>query len=97
MPANFPYFLSAEAEREAPHLRRNWYWFLILGVVLMLLGFAAIAYPVAATLATVEIVGVFLLLAAGAEFATAVWSDGGLLSNARKVRNFFSGRGPWAG
>jgi uncharacterized membrane protein HdeD (DUF308 family) len=73
MSTNFPYFFSA-ADQEAPHLRQNWYWFLILGVVLILLGVAAISYPVAATMTTVEVVGIFLVLAAGVEFVSAVWA-----------------------
>lgn len=73
MPAPFPYFLSALAdERDA--LRRNWYWFLILGVALILLGIFAISYPAAITITTVEVFG-FLLLAGGVfEIASGVWT-----------------------
>ena len=74
MSAAFPYFLSAGADQELRPLRRNWGWFLALGVVLILLGVAAIGYPVVATLATVELFGVFLLVAAGVEFVSAVWA-----------------------
>lgn len=71
MAGNLPYFLSGGAE-ELQHLRRNGAWFLGLGVLITLIGLAAIAYPVAATLVTVEMVGVFLLIAAGVQFVTAV-------------------------
>lgn len=67
-------FLSPGPEPDPQTLRRNWGWFVALGVALTLVGAAAIAYPVAATLATVEIVGVFLLIGAAVEFASAVWA-----------------------
>lgn len=71
MAAGFPYFLSGGAD-ELQQLRRSWGWFLALGVLLTLTGLAAVGYPVAATLVTVEVVGVFLLVAAGVQFVTAV-------------------------
>jgi uncharacterized membrane protein HdeD (DUF308 family) len=76
MSAAFPYFLSPGADRELRPLRRNWGWFLALGVLLVLLGTAAIGYPIVATLATVELFGVFLLVAAGVEFVSGVWAIG---------------------
>lgn len=63
-----PYFLSSTTD-ELLDIRRYGGWFLAVGVGSLLLGLLAIGYPVAATLVTVEIVGVFLLVAGGFEFA----------------------------
>jgi uncharacterized membrane protein HdeD (DUF308 family) len=57
-------------------LRRNWGWLLAFGVLLIVAGMAAIAAPHVATILTVQVFGVFLLLAAGAEFAAAFWARG---------------------
>jgi len=76
MSAAFPYFLSPGADQELRPLRRNWGWFVALGILLILIGMAAISSPVVATLATVEIFGVFLLIAAVVEFASAIWAIG---------------------
>jgi uncharacterized membrane protein HdeD (DUF308 family) len=53
------------AAEEFAGLRDYRYWFLVVGSLLVLLGFAAIAFPVAASLAAVLVVGV-VLVAAGA-------------------------------
>lgn len=57
-------------------LRRNWGWLLAFGVVMILAGTAAIATPYVATIVTVQVFGVLLLIAAGAEFAAAFWARG---------------------
>lgn len=57
-------------------LRRNWGWLLGLGAVLVVAGMAAVAAPHVATVLTVKVFGVFLLVAAGAEFAAAFWARG---------------------
>lgn len=73
MATTFPYFLSDVTE-ELHHLRRNWVWMVVLGAVLMLVGVAAIAFPGLATLATVKVVGVCLLIAGGGEIASGVFA-----------------------
>jgi uncharacterized membrane protein HdeD (DUF308 family) len=70
MSTNFPYFLSG-GDEESQHLRRNRGWFLALGAALVAAGAVAIGYPVAATLVTVEIVGVLLSVAGGVELASS--------------------------
>ena len=57
-------------------LHRNWGWLLAFGVVLAAAGAAAILYPVAATIVTVEVFGVFLLVSGGAQLAGAFWARG---------------------
>jgi uncharacterized membrane protein HdeD (DUF308 family) len=65
-------FLTRDEELQL--LRRSWGWFAGFGAALIVVGILAIGYPVVATLATVEIVGFFLIAAAAFQFATAVWA-----------------------
>jgi uncharacterized membrane protein HdeD (DUF308 family) len=51
-------------------------WFLALGVVLILAGMLAVSMSFAAGLATVTVLGLLALVAAGTEFASAIWSRG---------------------
>src|SRR5262245_23814979 len=73
MSTNFPFFLSGATE-EHGELRRSWGWLVALGVALIVLGTLAIAYPVAATLTTVEVFGFLLLAGAVFEVVSAVWA-----------------------
>jgi uncharacterized membrane protein HdeD (DUF308 family) len=66
----FPFFLSGVAE-ELHDLRRNWGWFLALGVALIAAGTLAILYPVLATFTTIEVFGFLLLFGAGVEAVSA--------------------------
>lgn len=49
--------------REIEEIKRNWGWFFALGVLLLLLGFAAIGFSFYTTLFSVFILGIFLLSA----------------------------------
>jgi uncharacterized membrane protein HdeD (DUF308 family) len=80
MAAPFPFFLSAAAE-ELQSLRRNWFWFLVLGIVLIVAGFVAIAYPFAATITTVQVFGFLLLFSGVVEIVSGIWT--------RRWRGFF--------
>lgn len=73
MAATFPYFLAASTD-DLRHLRRSWVWMVALGVGLGVVGVAAVAYPAAATLATVSVVGAFLLVAGAGEMASGVFA-----------------------
>ena len=66
----FPYFLSGVAE-ELHELRRNWGWFLALGIALIVLGVCAIGSAFVATLATVMTFGVLALFGGGVEIVSA--------------------------
>jgi uncharacterized membrane protein HdeD (DUF308 family) len=59
---------------EVVSLRSNWYWFLALGLVLVLVGMLAVSMTFVAGLATVKVLAVVALLAAATEFASAIWS-----------------------
>ncbi len=55
-------------------LRANWGWFLALGIILILVGLAAVSMSFVATMATMTVLGVLALIGAGAEVASALWA-----------------------
>jgi uncharacterized membrane protein HdeD (DUF308 family) len=57
-------------------LRRNWGWFLVLGVVLILLGMVALGSVVIASLATAIAIGWLMLFGGTLETVGAFWSRG---------------------
>jgi uncharacterized membrane protein HdeD (DUF308 family) len=59
---------------ELEHLRDQWWWFLVLGIVLMLSGAAALGYPLIASVAAVTVLGVALMLSGVATIVTAFWA-----------------------
>jgi uncharacterized membrane protein HdeD (DUF308 family) len=61
-----------QEERQA--LRSNWFWFLVLGVLLILGGALAIVFPVLATLTTVLVFGILLIAAGIVEIVSAIWA-----------------------
>ena len=54
------------------HLGRNWWLFLLLGLVSVFVGLVAIGSAFIATLATVTVLGILLLIAGGAEVIHAI-------------------------
>jgi uncharacterized membrane protein HdeD (DUF308 family) len=60
--------------KEANDIRRNWGWFLALGIVQIVAGMLAVGFAFSATVATVVAFGVLLLIAAGAQIAAAIWA-----------------------
>jgi uncharacterized membrane protein HdeD (DUF308 family) len=56
---------------EATQVRKNWGWFLALGIVQIVAGMLAVGFAFPATLASVVTFGVLLLIAAGAQIAAA--------------------------
>lgn len=73
MSAGFPFFLGAATE-ELQGLGRHWVWLVGLGGALIVVGLLAIAFPIVATLRTVQVVGILLLCGAGVEVASAIWA-----------------------
>ena len=59
---------------EASRIRKNWGWFLALGIVQIVAGTLAVGFALSATLASVVTLGVLLLIAAGAQTAAAIWA-----------------------
>ncbi|HEX4609950.1 MAG TPA: HdeD family acid-resistance protein [Urbifossiella sp.] len=75
MATGFPFFHTPD-RAEAIALRGAWGWLLAWGVLLLVVGTVALVYPALATLVTVEVLGVLLLMAAGAQFGGAFWARG---------------------
>jgi uncharacterized membrane protein HdeD (DUF308 family) len=67
--------------REAEHLREIWVFLMCMGIVLMILGAAAIGSSFIATLATALVFGILLLTSALFQVVTALWG--------RSWRGFF--------
>ena len=64
-------------QEDLKRLKDAWFWFLILGVALIVLGCFALGYSAFATIATVDIFGFLLIVGAamylGGAFFTASW------------------------
>ena len=64
----------AVERHELEHLRAEWWWFLILGILLVASGVAALVYPFVASVAAVIVLGVSLLVSGVATIVTAFWA-----------------------
>ena len=73
MPTGFPFFLS-DAHDEHRDMRRGWFWFVALGVLLIFVGLLALTYPVLATFTTVSVFGFMLLAGAAVEVGSSLWA-----------------------
>ena len=65
--------LRQELRHESDALRGNWFWFVLLGVALLVLGTVALGSVVIASLAAAVAIGVLLLLGGAAEAVGAFW------------------------
>ena len=68
--------LRQELHHELEALRGNWFWFVILGISLVILGTVALGSVVIASLAAATAIGVLLLLGGAAEAVGAFWCRG---------------------
>jgi uncharacterized membrane protein HdeD (DUF308 family) len=68
--------LRQELRHELSALRGNWFWFMILGVALVVLGIVALGYVAIASLAAAAVIGVLLLLGGAGEAVGAFWCRG---------------------
>jgi uncharacterized membrane protein HdeD (DUF308 family) len=68
--------LRRELRHELDALRGNWFWFVILGIALVVLGTVALGSVVIASLAAAAAIGVLLLLGGAAEAVGAFWCRG---------------------
>jgi uncharacterized membrane protein HdeD (DUF308 family) len=59
---------------ELEHLRNDWWWFLVLGIVLAVSGLTALVYPFVASVAAVMVLGVSLMLSGVATIVTSFWA-----------------------
>jgi uncharacterized membrane protein HdeD (DUF308 family) len=68
--------LLTELRHGLDALRGNWFWFVLLGIALIVLGCAALGSVVIASLATAVIIGMLILLGGFAETLGAFWCRG---------------------
>jgi uncharacterized membrane protein HdeD (DUF308 family) len=66
--------VAAASEHELRHLQREWFWFVLLGALLLLAGLLAIIYPAVSTLAAVIVLGMSLLVSGAATLVLAFWT-----------------------
>src|SRR5215210_1585812 len=76
MAADFRLDPAEVARRAREDLRKNWAWFAALGAGLVLVGLVALGHPVVATLVTVTVTGVALLVAGAFELAGCLRARG---------------------
>jgi uncharacterized membrane protein HdeD (DUF308 family) len=68
--------LVVALRHELDALRGNWFWFVLLGVALVVLGTVALGSVVITSLAAAAVIGVLLLLGGVAECVGAFWCRG---------------------
>jgi len=65
---------NAASSSQLEPLRHSWIWLLIFGSALILLGMFAISSSFIATLATIFVFGILLLIGAALEVVSAIWA-----------------------
>jgi uncharacterized membrane protein HdeD (DUF308 family) len=66
--------LARAVQHELQHLRDEWWWFLVLGIVLAVSGAVSLVYPFVVSIAAVVVLGVALLLSGVSTVVTAFWA-----------------------
>jgi uncharacterized membrane protein HdeD (DUF308 family) len=61
-------------EHELRHLREEWWWFLVLGILLIVSGMVALAYPVFSSVAAVVVLGMSLVVSGVAMIVATFWA-----------------------
>jgi uncharacterized membrane protein HdeD (DUF308 family) len=59
--------------QEFRHLRSYWFWFLALGILLVICGTIAVAVPPIATAAAIDVLAILFLIAGVAEIVSSFW------------------------
>jgi uncharacterized membrane protein HdeD (DUF308 family) len=65
---------SVLVPHELAHLRGEWWWFLVLGILLVVSGLVALICPFVASLAAVMVFGMALLISGVATVVTSFWA-----------------------
>jgi len=61
-------------EHELQHLKAEWWWFLALGILLLVSGLVAIGYPIISSVAIVMVLGMSLMVSGIATIVATFWS-----------------------
>lgn len=65
---------SEQLQREFQHLRSEWWWLLLFGILLVLCGTVAVVFPVLTSLSVMIVLGVTLMVAGIATIITSFWA-----------------------
>ena len=76
MSTGFDRPLVSALRHELNALRGNWFWFVLLGVALVVLGLVAPGAVAITALAAAMVIGILLLLSGAAEVIGAFWCRG---------------------
>ena len=71
--ADFP--VARVMEHELRHLQSEWWWFLVLGILLIISGMVALSYPALSSVAVVLVLGMSLVIS-GVAMIVATFSAG---------------------
>ena len=65
---------SGELQHELQHLKDSWWWFLLLGCLLVLGGIVAISYPLVMSVSVTIVLGATLFIAGIAMIVSSFWT-----------------------
>src|SRR6478752_3501030 len=71
-PSGMP--IARMIEHELRHLKEEWWWFLVLGILLLVSGLVAIGYPVISSVAIVMVLGMSLMVSGIATIVATFWA-----------------------
>jgi uncharacterized membrane protein HdeD (DUF308 family) len=74
MATELPRSPSEAIRHELVALRSEWYWFLLLGILLIVGGTIAIGYSMLATEVAVKLFGILLVIGGAAQIVSAFWA-----------------------
>ena len=74
MATELPRSPSEAIRHELASMRNEWYWFLLLGILLIIGGTIAISYSALASAVAVTLFGILLVVAGGAQIVSAFWA-----------------------
>ncbi len=74
MASNLPDRPGDILRHELERLKAEWYWFLLLGILLIIGGTLAIGYSILATVAAVTFFGLLMVMGGGAQIVSAFWA-----------------------
>src|SRR5262245_36211719 len=76
LPPPGPFRIARMVREDLVNLRANWFWFVALGILLILMGLVALSYSIVTTITAVNIFG-FFLLASGIFYIAGSFFTGG--------------------
>ncbi len=66
--------IASMLKHELQHLKQEWWWFLVLGILLVVSGLVAIAYPCISSVAIVMVLGMSMIVSGIATIVATIWA-----------------------